>query len=76
MLMRTFSSRSQQRFSLGASAGVETVADVVMGTASPNFWRASAPTWWLDMTKPSGETKEPEPPLLKRTEESAKVVEP
>src|SRR5262249_29538973 len=26
-------------------------------------------TWWLVMTRPSGETKEPEPPLLKRTED-------
>src|ERR1700722_8225380 len=29
-----------------------------------------APTWWLVKASPSEETKEPEPPLLKRTEES------
>src|SRR3954464_8827264 len=27
----------------------------------------SAPTWWLVITSPSGETNEPEPPLLNRT---------
>ena len=26
------------------------------------------PTWWLVIMRPSGETKEPEPPSMKRTE--------
>ena len=34
----------------------------------PSFCRASAPTWWLVRTRPSAETNEPDPPLLKRTE--------
>ena len=31
------------------------------------FSRSPAPTWWLVMTRPSGETKLPEPPELNRT---------
>src|SRR5262249_60436527 len=27
------------------------------------------PTWWLVITRPSAETNEPEPPLLKRTDD-------
>src|SRR5687768_8087845 len=30
---------------------------------------ASAPTWWLDMTSPSFDTNDPEPPLLNRTDD-------
>ena len=29
-----------------------------------------APTWWLVRTSPVSDTKEPEPPLLNRTEAS------
>src|SRR5206468_11530073 len=36
---------------------------------SLSFCRQSAPTWWFDMTRPYGDTKDPEPPLLKRTED-------
>src|SRR5436309_2066906 len=34
------------------------------------FWMQPRPTWWLVIIRPSGETKEPEPPSLKRTEAS------
>src|SRR5437867_1588457 len=34
------------------------------------FWMQPRPTWWLVIMRPSGETKEPEPPSLKRTEAS------
>ena len=27
-----------------------------------------SPTWWFVIMRPSGETKEPEPPSMKRTE--------
>ena len=44
------------------------------GGSSSRAWRASArssaPTWWLVMTRPFGETNEPEPPELNRTEDS------
>ena len=33
-------------------------------------WMQVAPTWWLVKVRPSVETKDPDPPLLKRTDAS------
>src|SRR5437764_1090960 len=35
-------------------------------------WRAVRPTWWLVITRPSAEMNEPEPPVLKRTDDLCK----
>src|SRR5579872_1624463 len=32
------------------------------------FWTQSVPTCWLVITRPCGETNDPDPPLSKRTE--------
>ena len=37
-------------------------------SALETFWMQPRPTWWLVIMRPSGETKEPEPPSMKRTE--------
>ena len=57
---------------LGRRPGQEAVAGVIVFVGT-QFWRASAPTCWLVMTRPSPLTKEAEAPS-KRTEERIRWV--
>jgi len=64
----TFSSRSTQRISSAAVRAWKPSCRRFFFSVE-TFCNASAPTWWFEITRPSSETNEPDPPELNRTDD-------